>query len=291
MPLPRRQPRDRALIDAQQSRHCRLRLAFIKKAHRFRLLVLREFWRPAEADALLARALDADIGARLDQAALELGQTAQDGEHQPAVRRGGIGPAVVQALERRTLVADLMQDVEQIAGRARQPIEPHDHERVAIIECRERPAQHRAIRMRARQLLGKRPACPCRLKLDGLVMHRLAVCADPGIANYRAHVPLFALAFCIRKIGCYQVLCKYAQAITCAYFCAAALTDAIPRRRQLPASQRSQLSAQPEAAVASGGREVVHEYHDAGISGARSREARPELDEMLKTRSGVSLTL
>jgi hypothetical protein len=104
----------------------------------------------------------------------------------------------------------------------------------------------------------------------------------PGIANYRAHVPLFAFTFCIRKIGCYQVLCKYAQAFTCAYFCAAALTDAIPRRRQLPASQRSQLSAQPEAAVASGGWEVVHEYHDAGISGARSREARPGLDEMLK---------
>jgi DNA invertase Pin-like site-specific DNA recombinase len=30
------------------------------------------------------------------------------------------------------------------------------------------------------------------------------------------------------------------------------------------------------------GWEVVYEYHDAGISGARSREARPGLDEMLK---------
>jgi hypothetical protein len=35
----------------------------------------------------------------LINAALELGQTAQDGEHQPAMRRGGVGPAVVQALE------------------------------------------------------------------------------------------------------------------------------------------------------------------------------------------------
>ena len=69
--------------------------------------MLRELWRPAEADALLACALDTDIGARLNQAALELGQTAQDGEHQAAVRRGGVGPAVVQALERRALVADL----------------------------------------------------------------------------------------------------------------------------------------------------------------------------------------
>src|SRR6266481_5725681 len=30
------------------------------------------------------------------------------------------------------------------------------------------------------------------------------------------------------------------------------------------------------------GWEVVHEYHDAGISGAKSREGRPGLDEMLK---------
>jgi DNA invertase Pin-like site-specific DNA recombinase len=30
------------------------------------------------------------------------------------------------------------------------------------------------------------------------------------------------------------------------------------------------------------GWEVVHEYHDAGTSGAKSREARPGLDEMLK---------
>jgi DNA invertase Pin-like site-specific DNA recombinase len=28
--------------------------------------------------------------------------------------------------------------------------------------------------------------------------------------------------------------------------------------------------------------EVVHEYHDAGISGAKSRDARPGLDQMLK---------
>ncbi len=30
------------------------------------------------------------------------------------------------------------------------------------------------------------------------------------------------------------------------------------------------------------GWEVVHEYDDAGISGAKGREARPGLDEMLK---------
>src|SRR5262249_17286886 len=69
---------------------------------------------------------------------------------------------------------------------------------------RQRLAQHRAIRMRARQLLGERPARPGRFKLDDLVVHRLAVCTDPGVANYRAHVPSFALTFRIREMGFYQ---------------------------------------------------------------------------------------
>jgi hypothetical protein len=36
--------------------------------------------------------------------------------------------------------------------------------------------------------------------------------------------------------------------------------------------------------------EVVQEYGDAGICGAKGREARPELDEMLKTLKGTALT-
>jgi hypothetical protein len=50
----RRQPRDRALID-EQPRHRRLRLAFIKQAQRFSLLVLRELL-AAGGSGCLARA-------------------------------------------------------------------------------------------------------------------------------------------------------------------------------------------------------------------------------------------
>jgi hypothetical protein len=40
------------------------------------------------------------------------------------------------------------------------------------------------------------------------------------------------------------------------------------------------------------GWEVIEEYHDAGISGTKGREARPGLDEMLKDApNGAGLTL
>jgi hypothetical protein len=49
-------------------------------------------------------------------------------------RRGRIGPGVVQRLERGSALRDLVQDVEQIAGRTRQAVEPGDHEHVALAE-------------------------------------------------------------------------------------------------------------------------------------------------------------
>jgi hypothetical protein len=45
------------------------------------------------------RALTALAGATADKFALELGQTTQDGQHEPAVRRSGISPSVPQRLE------------------------------------------------------------------------------------------------------------------------------------------------------------------------------------------------
>jgi hypothetical protein len=48
--------------------------------------------------------------------------------------------------------------------------------------------------------LGKRPARPGRFKLDDLVVHRLAVRADPGIAHYRTHVLLFRISFSKRRV-------------------------------------------------------------------------------------------
>jgi len=94
------------LVDVQEPRHRRLWLAGIEKLERLLLLVLGELARSAKADAGFPGAPNSDVCARLDQAALELGETAQDGQHQAAVRRRGVGPRIVQAFEQRALLAN-----------------------------------------------------------------------------------------------------------------------------------------------------------------------------------------
>jgi len=49
---------------------------------------------------------------RADQLPFELRQAAQDRQHQPAMRCGGVGPSIGQRPERSALVADLVQRVE-----------------------------------------------------------------------------------------------------------------------------------------------------------------------------------
>ena len=44
-------------------------------------------------------------------------------------------------------------------------------------------------------------------------------------------------------------------------------------------THREPASLKPRQIAGRRGWEVVHEYNDAGISGAKSREARPGLDE------------
>jgi hypothetical protein len=63
---------------------------------------------------------------RADQFALELGEAAEDGQHQSAVRRGGVGPGVAERAKADVLAAEQREDVEQVARRARQPVEPRD---------------------------------------------------------------------------------------------------------------------------------------------------------------------
>ena len=61
-------------------------------------------------------------GPCLDQFLLKFGQTAQDRQHQPAVRRGGIGPCVGQRPEAGAALADLVQRIQKIACTPRQAI-------------------------------------------------------------------------------------------------------------------------------------------------------------------------
>ncbi|MEH2569838.1 hypothetical protein V1289_009465 [Bradyrhizobium sp. AZCC 2289] len=72
------QARNRRLIDVKQPRHGALRLASIEQLDCLLLLVLGQLRRPTELDTRFSRAPDANGGARLDQAALELSGARSD---------------------------------------------------------------------------------------------------------------------------------------------------------------------------------------------------------------------
>ena len=86
--------------------------------------------RTAKTHATGFGALPTVVRARTDELALEFGEAAEHGEHQPAVRRGRVRPCILQRLEAGTGLADRIEDIEQVAGRARQSIEAGDDENV-----------------------------------------------------------------------------------------------------------------------------------------------------------------
>ena len=84
--------------------------------HRLPPLVLVETPRPTEPHAFGLGALAAVIGAGLDQVPLKGREAGQDGHHKFALRRAGVAPRIVQALELGTLLGELVQDVQEIAS-------------------------------------------------------------------------------------------------------------------------------------------------------------------------------
>src|SRR5262245_17454650 len=94
----------------------------------------RELRRTPELHALGLRTRTAIASARLDQLALELGQAAKHSQHQSTVRRRGISPRIGERLEAGTGLADRIEDVEQIARRSSEPIEPRHQQQITSVE-------------------------------------------------------------------------------------------------------------------------------------------------------------
>jgi hypothetical protein len=87
-----------------------------------RRLIASRFWwgvslglRPSLTPFATARA--AFSGARADQLALKLGEAPEYGEHQAAVRRGGVGPRVAKRSKSGTLAGDRREGVQEVARR------------------------------------------------------------------------------------------------------------------------------------------------------------------------------
>ena len=60
------------------------------------------------------------------RAPLELGEAGEHGDDQPAVSVGCVDPRIAQRLEARAALVDGGEQVEQVASRARQAVEPAD---------------------------------------------------------------------------------------------------------------------------------------------------------------------
>ena len=93
---PRLEPRNRRMahiVGAGDLGQC---LTAVASFHRLAFLVRRELRRTAEPHAAGLGSRTALTGPGADQVAFELGQPAEHGQHEAAMGRGGIGPAIPQ---------------------------------------------------------------------------------------------------------------------------------------------------------------------------------------------------
>src|ERR1700738_3252639 len=93
-----------------------------------------QLWLAAEDHPPCLRPLAALAGACPDQFALELGETAQNGQHQTTTRRRCVSPDVSKRLEARSFFPDRPQQIQEITCGSRQPIEPGDNQYVVLRE-------------------------------------------------------------------------------------------------------------------------------------------------------------
>src|SRR5262245_49378591 len=109
-------PRYRRLRDVERPCHVCLCFPIRKALKSFCPLVRRESSRPPKLDAPSLSAFAAFACAVTNQFSLKLGQTTEDGEHQPAMWRCGVCPCVLDTAEAGFTLADGGQHIEQVAG-------------------------------------------------------------------------------------------------------------------------------------------------------------------------------
>src|SRR5438045_4145218 len=111
------------MADIVAARDLGHRLTTLAASQRLALLMWGEFRSTAEPYAAGFRPCPPLASSRTDQFALELGEPAQDGQHQATMRGGGIRPGIAERTETGTFAGDCRERVQKIAGRARQTVE------------------------------------------------------------------------------------------------------------------------------------------------------------------------
>lgn len=107
-------------------------------------------------------------GSGLDQLALELGEPAQDGQHQSAVGGRRIGPGVGDRAESGARPVQRIQDVQQVAGGPGETVESGDQHDVARRDAAQHPLEFSPVGGRGADLLLKQFFSPRSLEAGEL---------------------------------------------------------------------------------------------------------------------------
>jgi hypothetical protein len=154
---------------------------------------------PAALPAPGAGGGQAGGGALPDEIALELGQRAEEVEHQPAALRGGVD-ALAEALEAHAPALEVADDVQQVAQGAAQPVELPDQERVAGAELVEHLRQLRSGRQGAAGGIHEDAVAAGGAQGVELEVRRLLARRDAGVAEEVTHARTVAER--VPRAGC-----------------------------------------------------------------------------------------
>src|SRR5262249_51678704 len=191
------QPR---LRHVEGSREIGLHTALRKPLNDFLTLMGCQSLRTAKSHATLLGALPAIIGAGSDQLALEFSEASEHSQHQAAMRRSCIGPGVLERTEASAGLTDCIEDVEQIACRARQPIEASDDQNITVLQPANRLCQLGPIGLRARGLLLEDVPAASGLQIGDLAGEVLIPRRHPRISeSSHLHLPLLKGTFRLTK--------------------------------------------------------------------------------------------
>ncbi len=139
----RLQPRYRGLAHTIGPREIGLRSTFREALDGFLALMHGQYWGPPKTHATGLGTDTAVAGTSNDQCALELRKAAQNGQHQPAVRRRGVRPGVRQRLEAGPGFRNRVEDIEQVA-RPREWFGKASMQRINVLSIQGISAEDRA---------------------------------------------------------------------------------------------------------------------------------------------------
>lgn len=111
----------------------------------FLSLMPREGRGPAHVHSARLGPLASLAGAGADEIALELGEAAENRQHQASMRRRRVRPCIGQGPESSARLGHCVERVEKVARRFRQPVEPRHEQRVALGKRFKRAGQFAAI--------------------------------------------------------------------------------------------------------------------------------------------------